>query len=758
MKRQDTIPKIALLVLFVSILFEGTQLGAQEPDTAEENKGAVIVVSIEGEVKSFEPESSEVKVQLGDVLAESDRLEVGESSQATLLLSNGTLLTVVEKTKLTIGLFNQEPFDDASKEVADLENEPSSSQVEIDLDLGSLIVKTKKLSKNSSFDINSPVGTAGIRGTEFQLGVSPGKGIKLDVTESTVAFTPPGGSPTPVSQGQGLDVTSTGSMSPRPVNPVAAQAITTTNKAATKVSGKVKLASVSKAMNKNTAKAKERRKARTEARKADQENQESSQEQESDTKSEGKPEGKPEAKAPSNAKPEQPKIDKILESDPDAKQTRKTGKTSGASASQLTRFNFNEADLTKFYSFSESVQAAMMKESTAVVSRLIAMDDFNSQKANIFFGYSRQARQKILALEDSMFLSLLGSDMTEVMVLDVLSTRSVNAANSENVPDPVVSSDMDSQILALGDQLRSSGNLEVFEKVEELNGGQWTEDWINVAEVGNLLSQSYSLPSDWAGIQPLGSNEALENPFFSDVSSLYEQLLLDSLDAGSDPIVLGGSSISLGSESYNFEEMLGDKTGLLMGATESLTLNGVINLQADGIDGVRFIAASGGAIEVAQGTNVKSTLADLVISAREDVLMQEVSLESAREVALRSLRDLQLNQVTITAADRVHLRASRNLDVDGLQLSQSLPSLIMEATTIRLRNIDFPSATAVQLNSLKGPIDGRYPNFGTSIPVSEQLGRVNFIENVRSGGSLMNDRPSFDQFGGNISIGKMVNP
>ena len=751
MNKQDTIAKITLLALYISALFGNSQLGAQDPDIAEKNKGAVIVVAVEGEVKSFEPDSSEVKVQLGDVLAEGDRLEVTESSQATLLLSNGTLLTVVEKTKLTIGLFNQEPFDAASKEVADLENEPSSSQVEIDLDLGSLIVKTKKLSKSSSFDINSPIGTAGIRGTEFQLGVSPGKGIKLDVTESTVAFTPPGGSPTPVSQGQGLDVTSTGAVSPRPVNPVAAKAITTTNKAATKVSGKVKLERVSKAMNKNTAKAKERRKARSEARKAE---KDSSQEKETETKSEGKPE----TKAPSNAKPEQPKIDEILESDPDAKQTRKTGKTSGASASQLSKFNFNEADLTKFYSFSESVQAAMIRESTAVVSRLISMDEFTSPKAEIFFGYSRQARVKILALEDSMFLSLLGSNMTEEMVLDVLSTRSVNGANSENVPEPVVANDMDSQVLVLGDKLRASGNLKVFEKVEELNGGQWTEDWINVAEVGNHLSKSYSLPSDFAEIKTLGSAEALENPFFSDVSSLYEQLLLDSLDAGSDPLVLGGLSLSLGSESYNFTEMLGDKTGLLMGATDKLTLDGVINLQADGIEGVRFIAASGGAIEVAKGTSIKSTLADLVISAREDVLMQEVSLESTREVALRSLRDLQLNQVSITAADRVHLRASRNLDVDGLQLSQSLPSLIMEATTIRLSNVDFPSATAVQLNSLKGPIDGRYPNFGTGVSLEQQLGRVNFIENVRSGGNLMNDRPSFDQFGGNISIGKMTNP
>jgi hypothetical protein len=751
MNKQDTIAKITLLALYISVLFGNSQLGAQDPDIAEENKGAVIVVAVEGEVKSFEPDNPEVKVQLGDVLAEGDRLEATESSQVTLLLSNGTLLTVVEKTKLTIGLFNQEPFDDALKEVADLENEPSSSQVEIDLDLGSLIVKTKKLSKNSSFDINSPIGTAGIRGTEFQLGVSPGEGIKLDVTESTVAFTPPGGSPTPVSQGQGLDVTSTGAVSPRPVNPATAQAITTTNKAATKVSGKVKLLRVSKAMNKNTAKAKERRKARSKARKAE---KESTKEKETETKSEGNPE----MKAPSNASPEQPKIDEILESDPDAKQTRKTGKTSGASASQLAKFNFDEAGLTKFYSFSEFVQAAMIGESTAVVSRLIGMDEFTSQKAEIFFGYSRQARLKVLALEDSMLLSLLGSDMTEAMVLDVLSTRSVNAANSENVPDPVAANDMDSQVLALGDQLRSSGNLKVFEKVEELNEGQWTDDWIAVAEIGNLLSKSYSLPSDLAGIKTLDSAEALENPFFSDVSSLYEQLLLDSLDAGSDPVVLGGLSLSLGSETYNFTEMLGDKTGLLIGATDKLTLDGEINLQADGMDGVRLIAASGGGIEVAKGASIKSTLADLVISAREDVLMQEVILESTREVALRSLRDLQLNQVSITAADRIHLRASRNLDVDGLQLSQSLPSLIMEATTVRLSNVDFPSATAVQLNSLKGPIDGRYPNFGTGVSLEQQLGRVNFIENVRSGGNLMNDRPSFDQFGGNISIGKMTNP
>jgi len=62
------------------------------------------------------------------------------------------------------------------------------------------------------------------------------------------------------------------------------------------------------------------------------------------------------------------------------------------------------------------------------------------------------------------------------------------------------------------------------------------------------------------------------------------------------------------------------------------------------------------------------------------------------------------------------------------------------------------------LNSLKGPIDARYPNFGSNIPAAQQVGRVNFIKNVSSGGNVMNNRQTFDQFGNNIKIGKINRP
>ena len=106
-------------------------------------------------------------------------------------------------------------------------------------------------------------------------------------------------------------------------------------------------------------------------------------------------------------------------------------------------------------------------------------------------------------------------------------------------------------------------------------------------------------------------------------------------------------------------------------------------------------------------------------------------------------------------ADFVHLLGANELSIDNLRFSEQVRQIAMEAMTINLQNINFPNGTTVNLNSQYGGINGKYPNFGSSIPVSEQLGRVNFIENVKSGGNLLMDRAAFDQYGGNINIGKL---
>ena len=67
----------------------------------------------------------------------------------------------------------------------------------------------KKLNKGSSFDIDSPVGLAGIRGTDGQLSiqVDPGTGNfsgGVNMLSGSVAFTDPSGVSVPVPAGKAL--------------------------------------------------------------------------------------------------------------------------------------------------------------------------------------------------------------------------------------------------------------------------------------------------------------------------------------------------------------------------------------------------------------------------------------------------------------------------------------------------------------------------------------------------------------------------
>jgi hypothetical protein len=446
-------------------------------------------------------------------------------------------------------------------------------------------------------------------------------------------------------------------------------------------------------------------------------------------------------------------VDDVLEQNPDAKETRKSGKTS-AFARRLAELPLDAAQIEKFYTLSDSSQNSILNLETDKILRLLSLQDFGTARADVLFSYAPDTRSLLFQLENIPLLAVLDQAIDESLLLASLNDAGISAAQSSQLPQDPTLSEVQQKVLLLGNELRATGNLEIFEQIQKLSDGVWTDDWIRVAQVGNQLSQDYDFRKDLATLQALDGTEALTNPFFVEVSTLYDTLLLDQIDGGSNPAVVGGSTLTLGAETYDLSALLGDKSSLLLGASESLILGGQIIFNTGSATAPRILAVSGGTIQVGADTSIQSVVGDLVLSARQDILLQNASLESAREVAVRSLRDLQLNQVSVQASSLVRLKASGNLDVDGLQLSQSLPSLIMEATTIRLSNVDFPSATSVQLNSLKGPIDGSYPNFGTSIPLSEQLGRVNFLQNISSGGNPLIDRPSFDQFGGNITIGK----
>ena len=734
-----------------------------QPAEGDDIRGAVIVVDLLEPVRFLDQEKNplQAKVKVGSLVPVGHYAQAGAGGRMVILLSNGTLLTLKERTKMRIGNFEQEPFEPKGRKVSDLEGEPSISQVEIELDWGDLVVKTKKLNKGSSLIITSATGTAGVRGTEFQISENPGQGMQLDVTESTVAFTPPGGQTIPVSQGQGVDVSSAGVVAPRPVNPVVAESIAVTNQAATQVSGEISMGAVSDAMNGQAVESLESGAGLPEIEPLDsgtEENLPPQEEEQEDSGDSNEGSGSSMREALDQESVPEVKIDDVLEQSFDLKQTRESGEELGVSAKDLARFDLNDLQLKKFLEFTEEVQRKFIEESPQYLAQLLDLSGFELAQAESFLSYNKATREIIVLLEEEPMMALLNQALDQSVIRGSLSPDSVAQSAQRNLPNDDKAESLDEKALEIADLLRTSGNSELYQKIlEEMDGEPWSEDWIKTAKVANQLSQDYTLPNQLDELVTLSAQETFDNPFFLEVSSLYGTLSDDSMDLGDNPVVFGGKGISLGSGTYDWSSRLSNGA-LLIGSSEKLELKGELMMSSGDGGDARMVLMSGDSIDVAQGTKLSAVLSDLVVAARADVLMQDVALESAREVAIRSLRNIELQQVKIHADSMVRMKASRELNVNGLELSQKLPSLILEATTIRLRNVDFPSSTAVQLNSLKGPIDGKYPNFGTQIPMSSQLGRVNFLENVRSGGNLLKDRMTFDQFGGNISIGKIPVP
>ena len=756
--------------IFMFLAIFGLQLEAQTE--MKNSKGAVIVADYKDPVRFLDQAGQVINFGnelRGSIITEGQTAHVGIGGKLVLLFSNGTITTLQSQTKMKIGVFEQVPFDAVDKTVSDLEGEPSESKVVIDLDWGSMVVKTKKLDKKSSFDINSPVGTAGIRGTEFQMSQNPGTGVQLDVTESTVAFTPPGGAPMPISQGNGLDVSSAGVSTPRPVNPAVAQNIGATNQAATQATGDISLGTVSEAMTEATVSVEES--GRTE----ESSDSGNSQESEGDTapaekENPGGEDGGNKSKDSSASKTKEKNSrssrrqnkqsstnlqSQALENNQEVREVRKTGRVSVYSRA-LAKYGLSTYETNRFNLFPLPLQSRLMSLGADNLKRILNIAEFQIAQAYALFSYSTNTRGLILGLDDNALVGLLNQKVDETLLNDTLNKESLAASKSSLVPDENSAPSQDSKLLTLGDNLKASGNSDLLDELKVLSGGSLTDEWIEVGEVANVLSQDYSLSGITVEnlVQP--GEKVLSNPFYQEISSLYGLLETESLVAGK-PSFIAGRRLNVDVNKLDLSNLLSSGSVVLSGS-ELLNFSTNLELVSSLTSSTRVVLMSGENIESDKGLNFQSATSDLVLAARKDILLEDIQLESSREVALRSLRDVSLTNVTMGASNLATVRATRDLNVNGLKFSREIPSILMEATTIRLSDVNFPASSTVRLNSLKGAIDGKYPNFGTSITNAQQIGRVNFIKNVSSGGNVLNNRSAFDQYGANISIGKVALP
>ena len=176
------------------------------------SKGAIIIVSVEGDVKVKKVSSGELlpqdNVAAGKTIFDGHTVITGDASKAVLFLSNGTITTITEKSDLTFEQFTQEKFEKTDDKLSDLPAEPSNSTTKLKLAYGDMVFDVKKLNPGSSFDIGSPVGSAGIRGTAGGMNVqvddqgSATGGVVM--TNGSINFTDLAGNSIPVIQGQQL--------------------------------------------------------------------------------------------------------------------------------------------------------------------------------------------------------------------------------------------------------------------------------------------------------------------------------------------------------------------------------------------------------------------------------------------------------------------------------------------------------------------------------------------------------------------------
>ena len=162
--------------------------GSSPSSDASLSKGAALVLTLEGKVSVVN--SSSVKgtaATVNQFLSPGDSLVTGQGSDALLLLTNGATLSVGANTTFELKTFYQEDFNSGQAKVGSFKEEVSTSSVLIELKAGELMVDVRKLKKKSNFEISSPLGVAGIRGTVFSLSVSEDSTV-LSVLTGLVDF------------------------------------------------------------------------------------------------------------------------------------------------------------------------------------------------------------------------------------------------------------------------------------------------------------------------------------------------------------------------------------------------------------------------------------------------------------------------------------------------------------------------------------------------------------------------------------------
>ena len=149
--------------------------------------GKFYVAAVHGSAEVYAKDGSIHALDLKAVyVAEDTEIVTGPDSSVTLVFSNSTSMTCADDTRMHILQFSQQPL---KPDVTDLEEESSSSQMQVFIDRGKVSVTTPNLAAGSSCTCFTAQGQIAIRDVQAVLDVRPSETIVSMLSGNATART-----------------------------------------------------------------------------------------------------------------------------------------------------------------------------------------------------------------------------------------------------------------------------------------------------------------------------------------------------------------------------------------------------------------------------------------------------------------------------------------------------------------------------------------------------------------------------------------
>lgn len=134
---------------------------------AQMTDGTVRVFSVQGDVQLTDATGKTQPLTRGMTFTQGSSVRTGVNSTALLLFSNGSVVNVAAESTFRVDEFQQAAFDKSKGTYIRLAGDPSTSKTDLFLENGQVAGQVKKLQAQSSYNVNTPAGSAGIRGTDY---------------------------------------------------------------------------------------------------------------------------------------------------------------------------------------------------------------------------------------------------------------------------------------------------------------------------------------------------------------------------------------------------------------------------------------------------------------------------------------------------------------------------------------------------------------------------------------------------------------